>query len=90
MDHFGKEPDIHGGGLTSASRTTKQKFVRASATPVILLWFITAAQRLCQHRWRKDEQIPRQFWTIRDILTKVDAMVLRLHSSTPTIAHPSI
>ena len=76
LDHFGASFDIHGGGHDLRFPHHVAEIFQSEChrpCPLELL----VAQRLRQHRRRKDEQVAWKLLTIRDIVQK-DPFVLRL------------
>ena len=78
MDHFGKEFDIHGGGhdlrFPHHEAEICQGECHTGHSPVVHHWLHNGFVNIDGEKMSKSLG---NFWTIRDILTKVDAMVLR-------------
>jgi cysteinyl-tRNA synthetase len=78
MDYFGKEFDIHGGGhdlrFPHHEAEICQGECHTGHSPVVHHWLHNGFVNIDGEKMSKSLG---NFWTIRDILTKVDAMVLR-------------
>ena len=78
LDHFGKEFDIHGGGhdlrFPHHEAEICQGECHTGHSPVVHHWMHNGFVNIDGEKMSKSLG---NFWTIRDILTKVDAMVLR-------------
>jgi cysteinyl-tRNA synthetase len=78
MDYFGKEFDIHGGGhdlrFPHHEAEICQGECHTGHSPVVQHWLHNGFVNIDGEKMSKSLG---NFWTIRDILTKVDAMVLR-------------
>ena len=78
MGHFGKEFDIHGGGhdlrFPHHEAEICQGECHTGHSPVVHHWLHNGFVNIDGEKMSKSLG---NFWTIRDILTKVDAMVLR-------------
>ncbi len=78
MDYFGKEFDIHGGGhdlrFPHHEAEICQGECHTGHSPVVHHWLHNGFVNIDGEKMSKSLG---NFWTIRDILSKVDAMVLR-------------
>ena len=78
MDYFGKEFDIHGGGhdlrFPHHEAEICQGECHTGHSPVVHHWLHNGFVNIDGEKMSKSLG---NFWTIREILTKVDAMVLR-------------
>ena len=78
MDYFGREFDIHGGGhdlrFPHHEAEICQGECHTGHSPVVHHWLHNGFVNIDGEKMSKSLG---NFWTIRDILTKVDAMVLR-------------
>ena len=78
MDYFGEEFDIHGGGhdlrFPHHEAEICQGECHTGHSPVVHHWLHNGFVNIDGEKMSKSLG---NFWTIRDILTKVDAMVLR-------------
>ena len=78
MDYFGKEFDIHGGGhdlrFPHHEAEICQGECHTGHSPVVQHWLHNGFVNIDGEKMSKSLG---NFWTIRDILSKVDAMVLR-------------
>ncbi len=78
LDHFEKEFDIHGGGhdlrFPHHEAEIFQGECHTGHSPVVHHWLHNGFVNIDGEKMSKSLG---NFWTIRDILTKVDAMVLR-------------
>ena len=78
MEYFGAQFDIHGGGhdlrFPHHEAEIFQGECHTGCSPMVHHWMHNGFVNI---DGEKDEQISPNFWTIRDILEKVDAMVLR-------------
>ncbi|GIR75946.1 MAG: hypothetical protein CM15mP78_06450 [Candidatus Poseidoniales archaeon] len=78
LDHFDKEFDIHGGGhdlrFPHHEAEIFQGECHTGHSPVVHHWLHNGFVNIDGEKMSKSLG---NFWTIRDILTKVDAMVLR-------------
>ena len=79
LDHFGKEFDIHGGGHDLRFPHHEAEICQGECrhtghSPVVHHWMHNGFVNIDGEKMSKSLG---NFWTIRDILTKVDAMVLR-------------
>ena len=78
LDHFTKEFDIHGGGhdlrFPHHEAEIFQGECHTGHTPVVHHWLHNGFVNIDGEKMSKSLG---NFWTIRDILTQVDAMVLR-------------
>ena len=78
MDYFGKEFDIHGGGHDLRFPHHEAEICQGECytghSPVVHHWLHNGFVNIDGEKMSKSLG---NFWTIRDILTKVDAMVLR-------------
>ena len=79
LDHFEKEFDIHGGGHDlpfppSRGRNFPRRVPHPANSPVVHHWLHNGFVNIDGEKMSKSLD---NFWTIRDILAQVDAMVLR-------------